>query len=55
MEAGEHGPHGPLVKRIASKEDPENVTIPLQSMEVRLVLDMIKIALHAMVENVQVD
>ena len=53
MEAGEYGPRGLLVERIVNKEDPEDVTIQLQSMEVRLVLDMTKIALHAMVETVQ--
>lgn len=54
MEAGEYGPRGLLVERIVNKEDPEDVTIQLQSMEVRLVLDMTKITLHAMVETVQV-
>ena len=54
MEAGDHGPRGLLVERIVNKEDPEDVTIQLQSMEVRLVLDMTKITLHAMVETVQV-
>ena len=54
MDAGDHGPLGLLVERIVNKEDPEDVTIQLQSMEVRLVLDMTKITLHAMVETVQV-
>ena len=54
MDAGDHGPLGLLVERIVNKEDPEDVTIQLQSMEVRLVLDMTKIKLHAMVETVQV-
>ena len=55
MEAGEYGPRGLLVERIVNKEDPEDVTIQLQSMEVRIVMEMTKKALHAMVENVQVD
>ena len=55
MEAGEYGPRGLLVERIVNKEDPEDVTIQLQSMEVRIVMEMTKKALHAMVENVQVN